>query len=105
MSDGPSNLFHLDKAVVRRVPPVDPPGGGGDDGGMLDRLAKLEAIAEKTGERLVSIEKELVRVEHSIRTELHKEMTAQTWRIISAMLAVGGLLSTAMYFIIRNTTP
>jgi hypothetical protein len=69
---------------------------------MEERVAKLEATAEKTAERLAAIEKELLRVEGSIRADMHKEFTAQTWRIVGAMLTFGGLLSAAVFFIARN---
>lgn len=42
-----------------RRPPIDQGGGGDDNGGMDARLTKLEDLAEKTGERLVSIEKDM----------------------------------------------
>lgn len=77
-------------------------GGPPDNEGMEARVAKLEALAEKTGERLNGIEREIVRVEGSIRADMHKEFTAQTWRIIGAMLTFGALLSTAVFFIARN---
>ena len=76
--------------------------GGGDDGGMEARITKLEALAEKTSERLHGIEREILRVDGSIRADMHKEFTAQTWRIVGAMLTFGGLLSAAVFFIARN---
>ena len=36
---------------------------------------------------------------------MHKEFTAQTWRIIGAMLTFGALLSAAVFFIARNVKP
>jgi hypothetical protein len=33
---------------------------------------------------------------------MHREFTAQTWRIVGAMLTFGGLLSAAVFFIARN---
>lgn len=96
-----------------------------DNGGMDARIAKLESIAEKTGERFTAIDlklikietrldtfattfatkEDLARVEGSIRADMHKEFTAQTWRIIGAMLTFGALLSAAVFFIARNVKP
>lgn len=42
---------------------IDPPGGGGDDGGMEARVTKLEALAEKTSERLTGIDLRLAKIE------------------------------------------
>lgn len=89
-----------------------------DNGGMDARIAKLESIAEKTGTQLATLEKDvaviksnyatkedLARVEGAIRADMHKEFTAQTWRIIGAMLTFGALLSAAVFFIARNVKP
>lgn len=110
-NEHPGNVYQLDGAVHRQAPPVDRSGGGGDDGGMEGRVAKLEALLPTLATRLdlaseVSrLERELIRVEHSIRADMHREFTAQTWRIIGAILSFGGLLCAGMYFIIRNTAP
>lgn len=82
----------------------DAGGGSGDDGGMEQRLAKLEAIVPTLATKLdlAEVRQELIRAEGSIRTDMHKEFTAQTWRIIGAMLTFGGLLSAAVFFIARN---
>lgn len=37
--------------------------GGGDNGGMEARVAKLETLAEKTGEKLASIDLRLAKIE------------------------------------------
>ncbi|WP_457332968.1 hypothetical protein [Rhizobacter sp. P5_C2] len=41
----------------------DAGGGSGDDGEMEARVAKLEAIAEKTGEKLTAIDLRLTKLE------------------------------------------
>lgn len=77
--------------------PVDPPGGGGDNGDMEKRLAKLEALAPT-----LATKEDLMREVAGLRVEMHREFTAQTWRIVGAMLTFGGLLSAAVFFIARN---
>lgn len=46
-------------SVIERKAMVDRSGGGGDNGDMESRIAKLESITEKTGDRLFMIEKDL----------------------------------------------
>ena len=82
---------------------------------LSQRVTKLESLAEKASVQLTTLEKDLAviksnyvtkddlsRVEGSIRADMHKEFTAQTWRIIGAMLTFGSLLTAATYFIARN---
>lgn len=71
----------------------DDGGKGGDDGGMEQRVANLEAIIPTLATKVDLAD---------LRAEMHREFTAQTWRIIGAMLTFGGLLSAAVYFIARN---
>lgn len=50
--------------------PIDPPGGGGDDGGdMEDRVKRLEQLADKTGERLNLIERDLAVIKSNYSTK------------------------------------
>lgn len=85
---------------------------------MEVRISKLEGIAEKTSASLVAIEKDVAvfrsqmdgfakhyaTKEDVSRLEgsMHKEFTAQTWRIIGAMLTFGSMLTAITYFIARN---
>ena len=82
---------------------------------MEARIIKLEGAAQDTLERLVRIEtrldhfattfatkEDLSKVEGSIRADMHKEFTTQTWRIIGAMLTFGSMLTAITYFIARN---
>lgn len=80
--------------------PVDRQGGGGDDGGMEARVTKLEAIIPA-----LATKEDLARVEGSIRSDMHREFAAQTWRIIGAILTFGSMLAAAVYFIARNVAP
>ena len=85
-----------------------------DNGGMDARIAKLESIAERTGTQLATLEKDVAVIKSNYATKedlarvesaMHKEFTAQTWRIIGAMLTFGALLSAAVFFIARNVKP
>lgn len=74
------------------------------DGDMEARVTKLEAAAQDTRDRLVRIEARMENFESTFATkaDLHRELGAQTWRIIGAMLTFGTLLTAATFFIARN---
>ena len=58
------SVHYLDDARMGGgKPPVDSSGGGGDDGIMEARVAKLESLAEKTSERLNSVDLKLARID------------------------------------------
>ena len=87
--------------------PPDPPGPPHMD----QRVAKLEALAEKTGEQLTAINKDLavVRSNHAtrediatLRGDVHRLINEQTWKIIGATVTFGTLLVGAVFFIARN---
>lgn len=78
---------------------------------MEQRVAKLEALAEKTGERLNAIENRLTSIETKLdgfnnlfatKADLHKAINDQTWKIIGAMITLGSVLSGIVFFIARN---
>lgn len=73
--------------------PIDQGGGSGDDGGMEQRVAKLEAIVPTLATKVDLAD---------LRTEMHRDFTAQTWRIVGAMVTYGTLLCAAVFFIARN---
>lgn len=53
-------VYEFSKGPARPgQPPVDGGAGGGDDDGMEARVSKLEGLAEKTGERLMAIERDV----------------------------------------------
>lgn len=69
-----------------------------------ERVAKIESVIPtlSTREDLVR-ESGLLRTEiGGLRTEMHREFTSQTWRLIGAMLTFGSLLTATVYFIARN---
>lgn len=69
------------------------------NGGMEARVAKLEAIVPSLATKLdmAELRTELVRVEGSIRADMHKEFTSQTWRIIGSQAA----LVAVVYFVVK----
>lgn len=80
--------------------PVDRSGGGGDNGGMEARVAKLEGFAQDTRDRLARIETRMDTF--ATKEDLQRELLAQTWRVIGAMLTFGTLLTGIVYYIARN---
>ncbi len=85
-------------------------GGGGYDGRMDERVKKLEAAAEKTVERLATIERDLAVVKSnyatkedikSLAADFHRELHATTWKLIGAM----GLICAAVFWMARNIEP
>lgn len=82
---------------------LPPGGGGGDNEDMETRVKNLETAVTDVRERLARIES---RVEQTatkddverVRTELHKSVGAQTWRLIGA----AATLVAVVYFIAKN---
>ncbi len=95
-----TNVVDFSSARSQVASGGDPP----DNGGMEIRIAKLESIAEKTGERLASLERDIaiIRSNYATREDLHKAINDQTWKIIGTMVTFGTLLSGIVFFIARN---
>lgn len=68
-------------------------GGPPDNGDMLERIIKLEAAVQTLATR-----EDLA----AMRSEMHKEFTAQTWKLITWTTTLGAALVAAVYFIARN---
>lgn len=77
---------------------------------MEERVKKLEAVVEKVGERLATIERDLAVVKSNYGTkedikalgaEFHRELHATTWKVIGAM----GLICAAVFWMARNIEP
>lgn len=85
-------------------PTRKPPGGGNGDDALEARVSKLESIVPTLATKIdmADLRTELARVEGSIRADMHKEFTAQTWRIIGAMMTFGTALVAATFFIAHN---
>ena len=71
---------------------------------MDARIAKLEALADKAGAQLATLERDIavIKSNYATREDLHKAINDQTWKIIGTMVTVGTLLSGIVFFIARN---
>ncbi|PRH37743.1 hypothetical protein C6V07_01520 [Burkholderia gladioli] len=72
-------------------------GGSGDDGSMEARIAALEAANVDTRERLARIETRLDFV--ATKDDLHREISAQTWKLVTFVCGFGTALVAATYFL------
>lgn len=63
-------------------------GGGGDDGRMEARVAKLEAIAEKTSERLAALERDvaIIKSNYSTRADVAEAKNSVIMWVVTAIL-------------------
>ncbi len=101
-----TNVVDFSSARSQVAPGGSPP----YDGGMEVRVANLEALAEKTGERLVVIERDVAVIKSNCATredlqaakaDLHKAMNDQTWKIITWMTGISTALVAATFFLAR----
>lgn len=67
-------------------------GGGPHNGDMEPRVAALEAAVKH-----LATKEDLARLEGSF----HKEMTAQTWKLVTFVCGFGTALVAATYFIVK----
>lgn len=67
---------------------------------MEARISALEAANLETRDRLARIETRLDSV--ATREDLHKEITAQTWRLVTFVCSFGTALVAATYFIAKH---
>jgi hypothetical protein len=86
--------------------PLDSGGGPPDDPRMEERFKKLEGLVEKTVERIVNIERDMavVRSNYATKEDLHKEMSVQTWKLVTFVCGFGTVLVTATYFIVAHVS-
>lgn len=80
--------------------PIDAGGGGGDDGDMEARITALEAANLETRDRLAWIETRLESV--ATREDLHNEIIAQTWRLVTFACSFGTALVAATFFVAKH---
>lgn len=84
--------------------PPKPPDDGGteppDNDDMEPRIKKLEDFAQDTRDRLARIETRMDSM--ATKEDLHRELGAQTWRLVGLMVTFGTLLASVVYFIARN---
>ncbi|MDE1139933.1 MAG: hypothetical protein PW999_09820 [Paraburkholderia tropica] len=87
--------------------PVDGGGGSGDDGGMEARISALEAANLETRDRLARIETRLESVAtkadlSELTSSFHREINAQTWRLVTFVCGFGTALVAATYFFAKH---
>lgn len=75
--------------------------GGGNFGkppmdNLLERITKIETILPTLATR-----EDLIREPRTLRAEMHKEFTAQTWKIIGLFTTSSGALVGIMYYIAK----
>ncbi|MGY8624299.1 hypothetical protein [Chromobacterium violaceum] len=73
---------------------------------MEARVSMLEAIAEATRDRLMGVEARLTVIERTMATkeDLHKEINAQTWKLVTFVCGFGSALVAAVYFIAKHAS-
>jgi hypothetical protein len=84
--------------------PLDNGGGPPDDPRMEERVKKLEGLADKLVDRTVNIERDVavVRSNYATKEDLHKEINAQTWKLVTFVCGFGTALVGATYFIVKH---
>ena len=103
------NLFADQQAQIERLKrAIDSGGEPPDDDLMEERVKKLEDLVERTGERIVNIERDtaVVRSNYSTKDDMAKlglamqaEINTQTWKLVTFVCGFGTALVAATYFI------
>jgi hypothetical protein len=87
---------------------VDGSGGGGDDDGMEARIEALETANKELRESFETANKEtrdrLIKIETRLdfvatKDDLHREISAQTWKLVTFVCGFGTALVAATYFL------
>ena len=68
-------------------------------------MARLEKLAEENSARLTVLERDVavIRANYATKEDLHREIAALTWRLVTFMCGFGVTLVTATYFIFAHT--
>jgi hypothetical protein len=84
---------------------LDSGGGPPDDEGMNERILRLGQLAEQHAASLAALERDVavIRASYASREDLHKELSAQTWRLVTFVCGFGTALVAATYFIVTHT--
>lgn len=111
MSGGAPKYESLNNGILRMLRNSDPApthpdvangGGGGDNGSMETRVKALEETMVTVRDRLTKIE---TRLEHMpTKAELHKEISDQTWKMVTWMTGIATALIAATYFIAKHAS-
>lgn len=84
------------------MPVFDFPRKGDNAGTPPEPPDNMEARVAKLEDRMSKIDSEIVRVEHSLKAEIHRAINDQTWKLITWTTGLGAALVTAVFFIARN---
>ena len=78
---------------------IDKGGKPPDDGDMEARIAKLE-------DELFSIKTDVavIRSNYVTKEDLHKEINAQTWKLVTFVCGFGTALVAAVYFVAKHVS-
>jgi hypothetical protein len=78
--------------------------GSPDDDAMRERLEKLEFRMERFEQRMAALAQDVavIRANYATREVLHREMSAQTWRLVTFVCGFGTVLVSATYFIVNH---
>lgn len=102
MTEAEAILNRIRRAPPPPPPPIDSRGRSGDDGGMEARISALEAANLETRDRLIKIETRMDSL--ASKEDLHKELSAQTWRLVTFVCSFGTALVAATYFIAKHAS-
>jgi hypothetical protein len=69
---------------------------------MEARISALEAANLETRDRLIKIETRMDSL--ASKEDLHKELSAQTWRLVTFVCSFGTALVAATYFIAKHVS-
>jgi len=79
---------------------------------MDSRVEELEQIAEKTVDRLTSLEKDVAIIKSNYATTadisklgvaMHSDINVQTWKLVTFVCGFGTALVAATYFLAKHT--
>jgi hypothetical protein len=88
--DFQSRLERLQREIEQdeEIPTFDGGGGSGDDGGMEARVTKLEAIVEKTSDRLAKLEQDVavIKSNYSTKADVADAKNSIIMWVVSAIL-------------------
>jgi len=79
-------------------------GGPPDNGAMEARVSKLEAAVTDIREKMAAVDSRLAVIDHRLegmatKADLHKEINAQTWKLVTFVCGFGTALVAATYFV------
>jgi hypothetical protein len=95
MGDVLTGRFNMSNNGPRKV---DSGGEPPDDSRMLARIETLEKDVAT-----VKTDVAVIRSNYATREDIHKEISAQTWKLVTFVCGFGTALVAAVYFIAKHT--